>query len=390
MIKLAIVTTHPIQYYAPLFRALAASKELSLHVFYLWDFGIKEHHDPGFQTDLAWDIPLLSGYDSSFIPNSSTSPGTHSFWGINNPGLSSALLEYQPDAIVTFGYHFLSFYRLLFSHLPNQIPFILRGDSHLLVNRTGITERVKHQIRKYIFSRYHSFLYVGEANKHYLLQHGAREDQLFFSPHAIDNERFSADEDTRKEKANSLRRDLNIAPSELLFLFAGKFESKKRPDLLLEAFLSLKDKINSHLLFVGSGELEESLRRAAQGCPHIHFLPFSNQQEMPAIYTAADILVLPSYGPYETWGLCVNEAFATKTPALVSSHVGCASDLIERHDTGLIFEAGSVRSLQDALQYTLTHREELDRWSENAYNRITQYYDYTQTIAGFHKALKNL
>jgi hypothetical protein len=47
--KLAIVTSHPIQYYAPWFRHLAAMGELDLKVFYLWDFGAVERIDVGFQ-----------------------------------------------------------------------------------------------------------------------------------------------------------------------------------------------------------------------------------------------------------------------------------------------------------------------------------------------------
>ena len=41
-LRLAIVLSHPVQYYSPWFRHLAAREELSVKVFYLWDFGVKE------------------------------------------------------------------------------------------------------------------------------------------------------------------------------------------------------------------------------------------------------------------------------------------------------------------------------------------------------------
>ena len=48
MIRLAVVVSHPIQYYAPWFRELAQELRLHLKVFYLWDFGVSHHCDRGF------------------------------------------------------------------------------------------------------------------------------------------------------------------------------------------------------------------------------------------------------------------------------------------------------------------------------------------------------
>ena len=64
------------------------------------------------------------------------------------------------------------------------------------------------------------------------------------------------------------------------------------------------------ILIAGSGELEPALRQIASesGIPAT-FLGFRNQSELPAVYAAADLLVLPSDG-LETWGLVVNEAMA--------------------------------------------------------------------------------
>ncbi len=55
--KLAIVATHPVQYYAPWFAHLAAELDVELRVFYLWDFGVATKRDPRFEVDIAWDVP---------------------------------------------------------------------------------------------------------------------------------------------------------------------------------------------------------------------------------------------------------------------------------------------------------------------------------------------
>src|SRR5271155_3888902 len=92
--RVAIVLSHPIQYYSPWFRWLKANTELSFRVFYLWDFGVSKQHDPQFGKSIEWDVDLLSGYDSEFIPNLAKRPGAERFFGYNNPGLKDRLAEW--------------------------------------------------------------------------------------------------------------------------------------------------------------------------------------------------------------------------------------------------------------------------------------------------------
>ena len=68
MIRLAVVISHPIQYFSPLFARLAATPGIDLKVFYCCDWGVREYRDPGFDTSFAWDIPLLDGYEHEFLP----------------------------------------------------------------------------------------------------------------------------------------------------------------------------------------------------------------------------------------------------------------------------------------------------------------------------------
>ena len=64
---LAVLTTHPIQYQVPLWKALSARGQMPFRVFYMSDLGLKNRFDPGFGRKLAWDIDLLAGYDHEFI-----------------------------------------------------------------------------------------------------------------------------------------------------------------------------------------------------------------------------------------------------------------------------------------------------------------------------------
>jgi glycosyltransferase involved in cell wall biosynthesis len=81
-----------------------------------------------------------------------------------------------------------------------------------------------------------------------------------------------------------------------------------------------------------------------------HVLGFRNQSELPAAYATADLLVLPSREPSETWGLVVNEGFACGLPAVVSDAAGCAPDLITEGQSGSVFAPGDCSALGRALR----------------------------------------
>src|SRR4051812_15223029 len=81
--RLAIVVSHPIQYYAPLYQRLAKRDDVAIKVFYTWHAGAGPIQDAGFGMPVAWDIPLTEGYEFELVPNVSSDPGTHHFGGLN-------------------------------------------------------------------------------------------------------------------------------------------------------------------------------------------------------------------------------------------------------------------------------------------------------------------
>jgi glycosyltransferase involved in cell wall biosynthesis len=383
VLALAIISTHPIQYYAPLFRRLAETPGLAVRVFYLWDFGAAERHDPGFGQALRWDIDLLGGYDHEFVPNRARGPGTHHFWGIDNPTLPARVAAFRPDAALLVGYNYPSFLRLLLSPRLARCKFLLRGDSHRLVPRRGPMETLRRALLAALFKRFAGFLYVGAANRRYYLQHGVPERKLFFAPHAVDNDRFSAARADAEKEARAWRHELGIGDDRRVVLFAGKFEPIKRPLDLVEAFAAAAP-AEAVLLLVGSGPLEGELRRRAGGRPGVRFAPFQNQSRMPRTLAAADVLALPSAS--ETWGLVVNEALCLGRPVLVSDRVGCAEDLVEPGADGWVFPAGDVAALAAALRKALAPGVDLRGMGERGREVVSRYH-YRATVAGLMSCL---
>lgn len=386
MTRLAILATHPIQYHVPWFQHLVRESGLMVKVFYLWDFGITEQVDrAGFQRAFKWDVPLLEGYDFEFVPNTSVHPGTDHFGGLRNPGLIGRVERFKPDAVLLFGYNFASLMGFIWRWNRAAAPLLFRGDSHRLFPDSGLKEWLRRKVISTVFRRFAAFLYVGQANREYFKLHGVDSSALFFAPHAVDNTRFIAGAGSARETALAWKKELGIPERHRVVLFAGKFESKKRPQDLLRAFVQagLEDVT---LLLVGSGPLERELQQEAGTHPAIRFAPFQNQSLMPRTYAAADLFVLPSFGSGETWGLAVNEAMCLSLPVIASSHVGCVADLVRHGHNGLVFPAGDVGALAGCLMEAFVDPDRLRRWGRAGLEIIAGY-GYRQVTDGLLCAL---
>jgi len=380
-IRLAIVTSHPIQYNAPAFRSLAGASGLDVRVFYEWE-GPRNSIDPEFGRTISWDVPLFDGYDYVFVPNVSRDPGSHSFSGIDNPGLKGQLEAWRPDVLLIYGWSFRSHLRVLRA-FQGRLPILFRGDS-TLVDESGFPRTLaRRALLKWIYRHVDIALYAGTRNREYFRTHGLRDDQLTWAPHAVDNDYFSSSGDEREARAREWRSELGIPPGDAVFLFAAKLVARKDPETLLAAFLALRRAApdrGAHLIFAGEGELLGSLRAAAQGRTDVHFIGFRNQSEMPVVYRLGDVNVLPSrFG--ETWGLSINEAMACGRGAIVSDRVGCGIDLIRPNQTGLIFRNRDQDDLEKMLERLGSQREDvvsmgrrakllIEDWSIPAYTSV--------------------
>ncbi len=365
MTRLAIVTTHPVQYYAPVFKMLSSQFNLDVKVFYTWGKGSLKKYDPGFCKEIEWDIPLLEGYEHSFLLNTSADAGSHHFKGIINPDAIKAIDKFAPDALLLYGWAYQSHLKIL-QHFHKNIPVYFRGDSNLTDEQPGLKGLMRTFFLKWLYKHIDYAFYVGTANKAYYRKAGLKEEQLLFAPHAIDNSRFS---ENRKTEAGYFRSSLSIKEDDTLILFAGKMEEKKAPEILLNAFGKLNCQ-KVHLLFTGNGPMESGLKETANGWANIHFIGFQNQKKLPAVYQACDLFCLPSRGPGETWGLAVNEAMASGKAVLVSDKVGCATDLVKEGVNGFVFESGNEEDLFKKLEELVADKERLSTMGKRSFEII--------------------
>jgi len=373
--KLAIVITHPIQYYAPLFRLLHKRNKIAIKVFYTWEKGASSF-DVDFGRTVDWGIPLLDGYDFQFVSNEG-SP-RRDFMGVRNPGLIREIESWGAHALLVFGWNYYSHLKAM-RYFKNKIPVLFRGDSTLIDETAGLKRTARRIFLRWIYRHVDIGLSVGTNNKNYFLAHGMRNDQLVFAPHAIDNDRFHDKDGQYREKALKERRELGIKDDETAFVFVGKFQEKKNPLLLVRAFNQLRHP-GARLLMVGDGKLGQLLKEAGRENEKIHFLPFQDQSRMPVIYRMGDIFCLPSQGPGETWGLAVNEAMACGRPVLVSDRCGCAVDLVSNGKNGFIFASGDKDDLLDKLNTFVERSQAIPAMGEGSEAMIKNW-SYDQVTA---------
>lgn len=364
---LAILTTHPIQYQTSIWRELAARGDVPFKVFYMSDQGLKARFDPGFGREVAWDIDLLDGYPHEFLDVHTGANQGRFDWLRLKSGFGKMLKDRGVKVLWVQGWQVAAYWQAVREARRAGIEIWMRGDTNLRSNAGGLKQSLKRLVLKWLLNRVDYFLNVGEANREFYLRLGYRPDQLVPSPHCVDNRRFAERAAVLRASRARIRADWGIPEDAFCVLSVGKFVAKKRPLDLVKAVRALQLRMPErklHILWVGTGELEEALRTkcavfpdSASGIPiesatgnrpAATFAGFLNQSEISRAYVAADALVLPSDAK-ETWGLVVNEAMASGLPCVVSAACGCAEDLVLPVRPDLCFPLGDIDGLARSL-----------------------------------------
>jgi D-inositol-3-phosphate glycosyltransferase len=134
------------------------------------------------------------------------------------------------------------------------------------------------------------------------------------------------------------RRQLGLKSHHPVVLFAGRLDPFKGPDLLLKAAAMMEE--DAQIVIVGGKlsndkELQQlqKLARELKISHRVRFLGARPQEEMPMIYSAADVTVMPSY--HESFGLAAVESLACGTP-VVATRAGGLITIVRHGETGFL------------------------------------------------------
>ena len=356
--RLAVLNSHPIQYFAPLFAYLDRDPSLEITALYCSDFSLRGGVDPGFKQVVKWDIDLLSGYRSVFLGEKAKTRTPGGFWSLICPSIWREVRSGPYDGICLHGYGYAAFVMAFFAAKSRGLPLFMRSETHLGLKRSAWRQSIRDAVLSRVYRYVDGFFAIGSANKDYYLALGVPADKIFDVPYTVDNDRFIGAAKLTQVERLEVRRRYGLPTKQPVVLYASKFMQRKHPDDVIRAVAKLRTQgLHATLFMVGTGEMEASLRALAieLGLNDIVFGGFVNQAELPNVYAASDIFVLPAES--EPWGLIVNEVMCAGIPVVVADEVGCVRDLVQDGVNGLHTRAGDVDSLTQALQKLLSNEQ---------------------------------
>lgn len=347
-VRVAAVATCPGYYHAPLFRQVAQDPRVDLTVIYASDSSLKPHGSGfGSGTKIVWDTDQLGGYHYRFVSRASLNLPNRGFWRLRDTEPARLLFHGKYDVVWVHGHAYLSLWFAMAAARLRRVPVLLREEQTLLRRRAWPKRWIRAAILRGLFSQVVG-LYISSNNRDFFERYGIPPEKLFFVPYAVENDVFQEQARQLAGKKPTLRRQFGIAAdTTAVILFVGKFNHDKNPELLVDAFRSIREHIKCSLLLIGDGELGPELRDRARGIPDVHFGGVLNRSEVPSAYAAADILVLPSRS--DTFGLVVAEAMNFGLPVVVSDAVGCARDLVRPGENGFVVTSEDVSALASRL-----------------------------------------
>jgi glycosyltransferase involved in cell wall biosynthesis len=337
---------------------MAARAEFDLQVAYCDMRGAEAALDPGFGTDVKWDIPLLDGYSWRHVPNRGS--GAESFLGLRNPGLWPLIRKGNFDAILCYvGYVRATFWIAYLAAKLSQTAFLFGTDAVTLTPQDGRKWRrwAKRLTWPLLFRLADQVIVPSSRTLELIRSLGIADDRITLTPYVVDNDWWFAE--SAQADREALRAPWGVSQDGAVILFCAKLQPWKRPRDLLQAFA----KVNlpkTVLVFAGDGPLRGSLEAEAEAlgvARRVRFLGFVNQSQLPGVYTAADLMVLPS--EYEPFAVVVNEAMCCGCPVAVSDSVGAARDLVLPVHREFIFPCGDIEALAGILRQVPAERSKL-------------------------------
>jgi glycosyltransferase involved in cell wall biosynthesis len=390
-VRIAVLNSHPIQYFAPLYAYLNAAPDLDLTALYLSDVSIRGEEDAGFGRDVKWDLDLLAGYRSVFLGDAARKRKPGRFWSLVAPQVWNELRSGCYDVLWLHGHNYAANLLALIAAKAAGMPVMMRGETHLGLARGTIKSRLRRPLIGALYRSCDRLLAIGSANATFYRAMGVPDRKIFLVPYSVDNDRFIQSAKLTDEQRAEIRQRYKVPVKRPAVLYAAKFTRRKRPGDLLEAVRRLKQEKHGPftVVMVGSGELEGELRTfcAQHALDNVVFTGFVNQTELPAVYGASDVFVLPS--EHEPWGLAVNEAMCAGLSVVVSREVGCVPDLVKDGINGYTPAAGDVDGLARALRCLIEDGDLRRRHGQASLEHIQQW-GYRQCLEGIRSALAGL
>jgi len=348
-------------YRIPVFNALAARKEVDLHVIFLAETDPNLRKWTVYKDEIKFSYEVLPSWRKRF----------DRYNVLLNRGVGSALSAFAPDVVLCGGYNYVASWQALLWSRMKQIPFLLWSESNVQDVRRAhpIVEFIKDEF----LSRCSGFVVPGRSAAEYLRAHKIREESIFVAANAVDNEFFATSALAARQYAVKRRTELGLP--ERYFLFVGRLVREKGVFELFSAYAKLDKAIREQVGLVLVGDGAERVRLEALAATIspgvVKFAGFAQREQLSFYYALAEVLILPTYS--DPWGLVVNEAMACGLPIIISKVAGCAADLVMENWNGLLTLPRDESSLLGAMTKVASQPELRNIMRGNSSRHISHY-----------------
>lgn len=326
-----------------LFNYLSKSDEINLTVFFLNQEVLKNKNYKQYINDIEFSYKIL--------PALKIKTPIIMVKYLINFNIFKIFKKYKFDVVITTGW--ADFATQIIPFMKKYFGFkliIWSGSTH---NEPSLIRILSKQFVKKLLRKGDLHFVYGENSKKYISSLGVSKHKIKVVLNTVKNSRFSKPLAKAKKIRNRIRKFYkdNI----FIILYVGQLINRKGIDLLIHSVSKIKNK-RILTIVVGSGEKRDILTQLAKKLNQkVLFIDHMNYYDLPYIYQASDLFVLPSRE--EVWGLVLNEATAAGMPVIVSSKVGSIDDLMSPKLNGLCFKSGSVNDLAKKITFLIDNRK---------------------------------
>jgi hypothetical protein len=340
MTRVAVLTAAPGPYRLPFLRCLASRCDLEaifdcrLEGNRLWQMG-----------EMGFPHRYVAGIAIPYLRRRPDGvPGDRRFLQIRY-GLLPRLLATRPAVVVSAEFGLRSLQAALYCRLTGT-PLILwsEGTPH----SEGWVGGLKRRIRRFLISRAERFWVNGVESAELILRYGGQKERIDAGMTGVDTRWFSEEVARCGQERDFLRTRYGLRGT--CFLFVGQLVPRKGVREFLMAVEELaRQETGFSVLFVGDGEERGFLERWMQSHAdvNVRVLGYRQQSELPEIYAAADLFVLPTLD--DNWSLVTLEAAASGLPQLFSKFNGSGADLMPQRAADVLFDPSNARQFKELL-----------------------------------------
>lgn len=322
-LRVAVLSELPTPYRWPLLQRVAADPALDVTVLYY----------ARAESDRDWGLDVRDGGErprTEFLPGRVFHVrGRRSLYFHWNPGIRRRLAAGGFDVVVVPGWSMPTSLAAVLWCRSHATPYVLFSETNALRPRSWVKRTAKRVLLRTVVGGASAWLATGTLSRDYLVAHGADPLRVHRFANTPDVAALAAAVDAARSRRAAVRDALDTPQDAVVTVFVGRLIGAKDPATLLAAWEILERRADAPWLWiVGDGPEAKTLRERCDrsNLRRVRFAGARRPSELPEVWAAADLFVLPSV--HEPWGVVVNEAMAAGLPLVLSDRVGAAADLL--------------------------------------------------------------